>query len=119
MSFGAKFREPVNMEPSKLKDILFSYVESFVSQKSAKYHLGPEFFKAWENRVKTVIENRINFFMRHKPEVFLGGQSLLHDEEVSDYLNKLHKKFIIVVADKAANNFVFCLQKVLHFCASA
>ena len=111
MSFGAKFREPVNMEPSKLKDILFSYVESFVSQKSAKYHLGPEFFKAWENRVKTVIENRINFFMRYKPEVFLGGQSLLHDEEVSDYLNKLHKKFIIVVADKAANNFVFVCKK--------
>ena len=111
MSFGAKFREPVNTEPSKLKEILFSHVESFVSQKSIKYHLQADSFEAWERKVKRIIENRINFYVQHKPEVFLVDQSVLGDKDVSDCLHKLHNMYIIVVADKAANNFVFICKK--------
>ena len=111
MSFGAKFREPVCTEPSKLKEILFAHVESFVSQKSTKYHLQADSFLAWKHKVKRIIENRINFFVRHKPEVFSGSQSLLRDKDVSDCLSKLHEDYVIVVADKAANNYVFICKK--------
>lgn len=111
MSFGAKYREPIAMEPADIKSTIYSYIDRFILSKANKYRINADCFKLWEKKVKDIISNRIDFFVKHKPEIFSNGTSIWHNKEISDFIEEFHKKFIVVVADKASNNFVVICKK--------
>ena len=111
MLLGAKYREPIAIEPDKIKYNLLSYVDKFIQCKAKKYHIDIDNFKCWEDKVKTVITNRINFYINHRPGVFRCNPSLFEDEIICEYMADLHRRFVITVADKASNNFVLICKK--------
>ena len=111
MLFGAKYREPTAIEPGEIKNNLFSYIERFMDNKANKYGINIHDFKDWEKKVKTIINNRINFYVRHKPDIFTSDISLFEDESIREYLADLHRHYVITVADKASSNFVIICKK--------
>lgn len=111
MFFGAKFREALSLTPDNIKVTLYSYIDQFIQLKANKYRLDPKSLEPWGRKVKSVIENRINFFVTHKPNIFLDDKSVFEDRVISDYVKSLQNEYIIVVADKASNNFVIVCKK--------
>ena len=111
MSYGAKFREPISMTPNDIKDSLHNYIDHFIQSKARKYQIEVDWFREWGDKIKGIISNRINFHINHNPNVFDGCTSALSDLDVSTYLKEFSKEFIIVVADKAANNYVIVCKK--------
>lgn len=111
MSYGAKFREPISMPHNDIKDSLHNYIDHFIQSKARKYQIEVDCFGEWGDKIKGIISNRINFHINHNPNVFDGCTSALSDLDVSTYLKEFGKEFIIVVADKAANNYVIVCKK--------
>ena len=111
MSYGAKFREPISMAHNDIKDSLHNYIDHFIQLKACKYQIEVDCFGEWGDKIKGIISNRINFHINHNPNVFDGCISALSDLDVSTYLKEFSKEFIIVVADKAANNYVIVCKK--------
>ena len=111
MSFGTKYREAVNMKPEEIKAIMYDYIDKFAQSKSNKFNINTEDFTTWKDRIKEVISNRIRFFETNKPYLFFKNVSVFEDREVKESIKYLHKRFILVVADKAANNFVIICKK--------
>ena len=111
MSFGAKFREPVSQDPNHIKNYINTSIDHFITSKAGKYRVGQDSFRAWGDKVKQVVSNRINYYVSHKPYVFDKSTSIFKDPEVASYVKDLHNKYIIVVADKASSNFVIICKK--------
>ena len=112
MSFGAKYREPIAKTPDEIKDTMYAHIDKFIQSKANKYNIKTENFTDWEIKVKDIISNRINFFVDNYKDIFSCKPSLFVDEEVKKYIKKLHHDFVVTVADKAANNFVFICKKL-------
>ncbi len=111
MYYGTKYREPIHKNPEDIKTTLFEYIDQFAESKSRKFKIEIEKFNAWKNRVKGVISNRIIFYEHNKPHLFSKISSIFDNKEVIEYLKYLHTNYILVVADKAANNFVIICKK--------
>ena len=111
MSFGSKFRESLSVDSNSIRESLHSCIDNFMNSKAGKYHLDIKQFDAWGIKTKQIIDNRINFFIQHKPHLFHPTSSLFEDHNVINCLKELHEKFIISTADKASNNFVFVCKK--------
>ena len=111
MSLGTKYREPTYLQPETIKTSLFEYIDNFVKFKSISHGIEAKEFEKWKIRVKEVITNRIQFYITHHPQVFIGKESIFKDKKVMDCINDIHKTFILAVADKAANNYVIICKK--------
>ena len=111
MSYGAKFREPISQNSNETRDNIFASIDQFITSKANKYRVDQDSFKAWGDRVKQIVSNRIRYFVSNKSDVFDKGSSIFSDPEVASYIKNLHKEFIIVVADKASSNFVVICKK--------
>ena len=111
MYFGTKYREPIHKTPEDIKASLFEYIDKFAEAKSNEFRIKIEDFSAWKDRVKKVISNRILFFINKKPYLFSNKVPIFEKKEVMQYIKYLHDKYIIVVADKAANNYVIICKK--------
>ena len=111
MRCGVKYREPVFVEPLNLKQVLFDHLDNFVQQKCNKYNLDIELMNFWLSKVKEILLNRIKFHVTHNHPFFKNVKSIFSDIEVKKHINYLQNRFIITVADKASNNFVFICKK--------
>ncbi len=107
LSKGTKYRIPKHLDWYKTKTAACDALMKYVSHLSRKFGLSSILFQQFLQRCFIIIDNRINFLKRHKIEV---PKSLWNNDTKSS-LEILHKKFVIVPADKAANNYVFICQK--------
>ena len=113
MSLGVKYREPNFLKPNIIRNSVNKNINNFIESKSKKYNINIKDFDQWSNRITDIINKRINFYEVKKPQVFNGNKSIMKMQSSKDYIKELQQKFIIVVADKAANNFVLICKKKL------
>ena len=111
MCLGTKYREPNYLKPEEIKNTINKYIDTFIETKSRIYKIDIKDFANWKNKITGIVSNRINFYMYNKPDVFNCKISILKQNNIKDYIKELHHKFVIVVADKAANNFVIICKK--------
>ena len=112
LSFGCKYRIPVNLPSSEIKKSLTESLDYFINSKSKKYKLNNDDFKTWKDRVSEIITNRINFYENNYPNIFNEREDILENEEVKICLKRLKRKYIICSIDKASNNFAFICKKL-------
>ena len=111
MSLGTKYREPTYLQPDSIKTSLFKYIDLFVEIKSKNHGIEAIEFENWKVKVKKIISNRIQFYTTHNPQVFEGKKSIFKNENVNSCINNIQKRFVLAVADKAANNYVIICKK--------
>ena len=112
LSYGCKYREPINLPHNEIQQSLIEHIEHFITVKSRKYALREIEFQAWKNRMLEVLRNRINFFLMNRPNYFTPKESLLEKAETKRSLKRLKNKFIICNIDKASNNYAFVCKKL-------
>lgn len=111
MSLGVKYREPNFLKPNIIRNSINKNINNFIESKSKKYNIKIKDFDQWRNRITDIINKRISFYEVKKPQVFNGTNSIMKMQSSKDYIKELQQKYILVVADKAANNFVLICKK--------
>ena len=117
LSKGPNYREPKTLNYHKCKQSIESSLTSSIDDLAVKYKLPVQQFSAWKNKIKELVENRIQILKsRNVPS---ATKQILQDEEIISSLSELHSKFVIVPIDKAANNVAiickrFYIQKLLN-----
>ena len=116
-SKGPNYREPKMLNYRKCKQSIESSISSSITHLATKYSEDVEAFSAWKSKILELVENRIKVLNQRK--VPSTTKPVLQDEEVIASLAELHRKFVVVPIDKAANNVAlickrFYIQKLLN-----
>ena len=86
-------------------------VDNFVSKICKKYCIKNEQLKEWIYNVKRIFAKRVEFLLEVKLHLFKKNVSILKDKDIINYIEQLHKDFVICSIDKAANNYVIICKK--------
>ena len=67
-----------------------------------------KYLSEWKDRIKELLVECISSL---KEKIQSPKQKILNDPDVKDTLRRLHDDFVLVPADKAANNVIFVCKK--------
>ena len=90
-------------------DAIEDYARTWAKQEEVEVDTLSE----WVKSIKTLIKRRL--YMLSKT-MSTKTQSVFADHEVNNTLNSLHDKYVVVPADKAANNVVFICKSYYYQC---
>jgi hypothetical protein len=111
MSYGCKYRIPINLPSSEIINTLTHYMSEFIKKKGRKHNIGASEFYNWRCRTLDIIQNRTAFYNYKFPFMFKETPNILEDKDVVKYLKFIKKSYIICSVDKAGNNFSFICKK--------
>ena len=104
---GAKFRETPKLNKHFLMKTFEESIDKVIKGLICKTHLPLHAFDPWRSTLLKLLRTETQ---KHKHE-FDHYNSVLKDNAVVHYIQKLHKRFVIIPIDKAANNFAFVCKK--------
>ena len=109
MTKGPNYREPRTINFSKALTEIKCAINACIETLASKTKHSIATFNNWKDSVLTRVQQKINTLKnRLKPE---KTKPTLHDPEVKTYLELLHRRFVVVPIDKAANNFAFVCKR--------
>ena len=106
-SKGPNYREAKQINLKKCKDSVIKSLDETILKLSEKYKIDLQLFSNWKNNIVTKLNSRINS-IRITPQ---QTKPVLQDPIAKAYLDELHKKFVIVPIDKAANNVAIICKR--------
>ena len=109
LTHGPNYREPQSLNYNKCKKSIELAIENCINKLAEKYKVNKSLLDSWKNAIKERIENKIKTLKTQK--VPHKTNPTLADRNVIESLEKLHKTFVIVTIDKAANNFAFICKQ--------
>jgi len=115
MKMGAKYREPVTQPWSCIRTSVVDSASNFVNKMCTKFKLSVNSLNAWFSRVVKVLDNRMKYFRSQGLLSLAQSKPVLNKSSVRKDIQDLHDSYIIVPADKAANNFVVCKMFYVEF----
>ena len=117
ISKGPNYREPKMQNYRKCKESIESAITISIENLATKYGLPVQSFFEWKSKILELVDDRVRILKFWKvPSV---TKQILQEEEVKTSLSELHRKFVIVPIDKAANNVAlickrFYIQRLLN-----
>ena len=110
ISKGPNYREPHPINLKKCRDTIISGTETCAnSLLTADQNFRPEHLIPWKDEVLRKVDAKIASLKRKIK--FQKGNPVLKQHEVIDYLENLHKNFVLVPIDKAANNICIICKR--------
>ena len=113
MACGPKFREPRKINWSYNFKIIMDSIEEYANQWAKREKVEPDTISEWVKAVRGIVCCRI-----HKLQSCYQSRpkSIFSDLKTRKCLTSLHHKYVIVPADKAANNIVFVCRRYCYEC---
>ena len=111
MQYGTKYREAFYQSSDNITTSFNTSVDNFVNKICKKYYIKNELLKEWIYNVQRIFAKRVEFLLEAKPHLFKEHVSILKDKDIINYIEQLHKDFVICSIDKAANNYVIICKK--------
>ena len=102
---GPNYREPMAINYKQAKSKIITALDSCIESFTEDTKHSKEVFQNWKTAVLDSVDQKINI-LKHKIKP-LNTRPVLKDPEVTQYLEQLHRRFVIVPIDKASNNFAF------------
>ena len=88
-------------------------VEDYAMQWAKREDVEQDTLSEWVKSVRTFVRNRIS---RLKCRIRSRPISVFKNPDAAKCLAKLHDKYVVVPADKAANNIVFVCKRYYYEC---
>ena len=107
---GPKYREQNKISWKKAKKHILDGVENYGKAWAKKEKVDVSALKEWVNIVKIMVESKIKKYRRTH---FNQNPKVLDDPIVKKYLEDLHKTYVLVPADKAANNIIVICKSII------
>ncbi|MCP4652601.1 MAG: hypothetical protein GY858_04375, partial [Candidatus Omnitrophica bacterium] len=105
---GAKYRLPKKIDWKKVRDASESSLEAYLIWYLSTMRQSYVTVGKFRDRFMEIVDQHIFRFRR---KVCSNSNQLYSYREYKALLKKLHDQFVVCVADKAANNFVFVCKK--------
>lgn len=104
VSKGPKYRFPSHIDFKKCREEIASTLNDFGDRWCKREHVEPHALKAWKVSIFNIVDKRIKFYSQNT--------NLLPPKPKSTFrhlqrgIQEFHRKYVLVPADKAANNVV-------------
>ena len=109
---GPKYREPNRVNWKATETLFLESIDLYARNWSKIEQVELKYLSEWENKLKELVADRISNLKGH----FKSPKCKVLDQlDVKDTLHKLHAKYVLVPADKAANNVIIvCKKHYIH-----
>ena len=106
---GPNYRQPKSINLNKAKKEIITALNQCIENLAIKTKNNVASFQTWKETIINKLETRLVYLQTTlKPQ---WTMPTLSDPEVKSYLEDMHRRFVIVPIDKAANNFAFICKK--------
>ena len=105
---GPKYREPNKINWQSTEIMISNSIDPYVKQWSKREQVDLKYLSEWKDQVKELVVERMSSL---KEKIRSPKQKFLSDPNVKDTLRRLHDDFVLVPADKAANNVIVVCKK--------
>ena len=109
---GPSYREQSNINWNKVRMVILLAVEKYRVSWAKKLHVDVQVLADWEHEVCALVEKRIAYLK--SKHVNWRKNRVLTDNKHLEYLESFQKQFVLVPADKAANNIIVVCRK--YYC---
>ena len=100
---GPKYREPNKINWQSTETMILDSIDLYAEQWSKRERVDLKYLSEWKDQIKELVVERISSL---KEKIRSPKQKILNDPDVKDTLRRLHDGFVLVPADKAANNVI-------------
>ena len=105
---GPKYREPNKINWQSTETMISNSIDLNAEQWSKREQVDLKHLSEWKGQIKELVVERISSL---KEKIRSPKQKILSDHDVKDTLRRLHDDFVLVPADKAANNVIVVCRK--------
>ena len=107
---GPKYREPNRVNWKATETMFLESIDLYAKNWSKREQVDLKYFSKWKDHLKELVTDRISNLKGHfiPPKWKVLDQP---DVKVKDTLHKLHANYVLVPADKAANNVIIVCKK--------
>ena len=105
---GPKYREPNRVNWKATETMFLESIDLYAKNWSKREQVELKYFSEWKDQLKELVADRISNLKGH----FKSPKCKVLDQlDVKDTLHKLHTNYVLVPADKAANNVIIVCKK--------
>ena len=104
ISKGPKYRFPSNIDFSKCRREIAASLNDFSNRWCKRENVEPDALKEWKINIFKIIDTRISFYSRNTHLLPPKPKSSFH--HLKRGIQDFHMNYVLVPADKAANNVV-------------
>ena len=105
---GPKYREPNKINWQSTETMVSNSIDLCAEQWFKWEQVDLKYLSEWKDQIKELVVERISSL---KEKIRSPKQKILSDLDVQDTLRRLHDDFVLVPADKAANNVIVVCKK--------
>ena len=105
---GPKYREPNKINWQSMETMVSNSTDLYAEQWSKREQVDLKYLSEWKDQIKELVVERISSL---KEKIQSPKPKILNDPDVKDTLRRLHDDFVLVPADKAANNVIVVRKK--------
>ena len=105
---GPKYREHNKINWQSTETMISNSIDLYVEQWSKREQVDLKYLSEWKDQIKDLVLERISSL---KEKIRSPKQKILSDPDMKDTLRRLHDDFVLVPADKAANNVIVMCKK--------
>ena len=105
VSKGPKYRFPSHIDFKKCREEITSALKDFGNRWCKREYVEPDALKEWKVSIFKIVINVLNFI--HKNTNLLPPKPKSTFRHLKQAIQDFHRKYVLVPADKAANNVVF------------
>ena len=105
---GPKYREPNKINWQSMETMVSNSIDLYVEQWSKREEVDLKYLSEWKDQIKELVVERISSL---KEKIRSPKQKTLNGPDVKDTLRRLNDDFVLVPADKAANNVIVVCKK--------
>ena len=105
---GPKYQEPNKINWQSTETMVSNSIDLYAEQWSKWEQVDLKYLAEWKDHVKELVVERISSL---KEKIQSPKQKVLNDPDVKDTLRRMHDDFVLVPADKAANNVIVVCKR--------
>ena len=105
---GPKYREPNKINWQSTETMVSNSNDLYAEQWSKREQVDLKYLSEWKDQINELVVERISSL---KEKIRSPKLKILSDPDVKDTLRRLHDDFVLVPADKAANNVIVVCKK--------
>ena len=103
-----KYREPNEINRQSTETMVSDSADLYAEQWSKWEQVDLKYLSEWKDQINELVVECISSL---KERIRSPKQKILNDPDVKDTLRRLHDDFVLVPADKAANNVLVVCKK--------
>ena len=112
VSKGPKYRFPSRIDFKKCREEIASALNDFGNRWCKREYVEPDALKEWKVSIFKIVDQRFKFFSQNTNLLPPKPKSTFR--HLKQGIQDFHRKYVLVPADKAANNVVVCLTVTLY-----